>query len=92
MRIETYQLAEHGWVPNNERLPVIIYRNAIAPDHLKTLRAALNRLSRSMVGPPSGVMAFMTMIIITQRRMKFWALLQDRLAWRLAARMVGKSM
>lgn len=32
MQIESYQLAAHGWVPNNDRLPVIIYRNAIAPE------------------------------------------------------------
>jgi len=29
MNAETYLLAEHGWVPNNARLPVILYRNAL---------------------------------------------------------------
>jgi uncharacterized protein YjlB len=31
MKVATYQLAEHGWVPNNPRLPVICYRRALAP-------------------------------------------------------------
>ena len=35
MRIETYQLVQHGWVPNNARLPVILYRQAIVPDPFK---------------------------------------------------------
>jgi len=29
--VETFHLAPHGWVPNNERLPVIVYRHALAP-------------------------------------------------------------
>lgn len=30
MQVETYLIAAHGWVPNNARLPVILYRAAIA--------------------------------------------------------------
>ncbi|HUD95054.1 cupin [Sphingobium sp.] len=29
VEVETYRLAEHGWVPNNARLPVIIYQHAL---------------------------------------------------------------
>lgn len=29
MHVETCLLAEHGWVPNNARLPVIFYRHAV---------------------------------------------------------------
>ena len=29
MNVETIFLARHGWVPNNPRLPVLIYRDAI---------------------------------------------------------------
>jgi len=29
MRIETWFLAEHDWVPNNPKLPVILYRQAV---------------------------------------------------------------
>lgn len=32
MQIETYQLAEHDWVPNNAKLPVILYRRALKPE------------------------------------------------------------
>ena len=31
MQVETYLLAAHGWVPNNSRLPVILYRHALTP-------------------------------------------------------------
>lgn len=30
VQVETDLLAEHDWVPNNSRLPVILYRRAIA--------------------------------------------------------------
>jgi len=29
---EAVQLSRNGWVPNNERLPVLVYRNVIRPD------------------------------------------------------------
>jgi uncharacterized protein YjlB len=29
--VETFHLSPHGWVPNNARLPVIVYRRAFAP-------------------------------------------------------------
>ncbi|SDB95147.1 Uncharacterized protein YjlB [Paraburkholderia lycopersici] len=29
--VEAFHLAPHGWVPNNARLPVIVYRQALAP-------------------------------------------------------------
>ncbi len=29
MHVETFMLAKHGWVPNNARLPVVLYRNAL---------------------------------------------------------------
>jgi uncharacterized protein YjlB len=30
---ETLQLSRNGWMPNNEQLPVLIYRGAITPSH-----------------------------------------------------------
>ena len=40
MQIETYLLAEHGWVPNNAKLPVILYRQAMTPASREEAAAA----------------------------------------------------
>lgn len=40
MEIEIYQLAEHGWVPNNGRLPVILYRHALKAGAYEEVAAA----------------------------------------------------
>ncbi len=29
MEIDSFKLAENGWVPNNERLPVVVYRRVL---------------------------------------------------------------
>jgi uncharacterized protein YjlB len=47
MNIETYLLAEHDWVPNNARLPVLLYRHAIeAADCEATARAFETRFEQ----------------------------------------------
>jgi uncharacterized protein YjlB len=43
---ETLQLSRNGWMPNNEHLPVLIYRGAISPSHVdpaSTFEAAFQR-------------------------------------------------
>jgi uncharacterized protein YjlB len=40
VQVETYLLAEHDWVPNNGRLPVILYRRAIAPSSCEEAASA----------------------------------------------------
>lgn len=32
MEIESFQFGENGWVPNNDRLPVVLYRGAMKVD------------------------------------------------------------
>jgi uncharacterized protein YjlB len=32
MRVESYMLTEHDWIPNNQRLPVLVYRAALADE------------------------------------------------------------
>ncbi|MET0363041.1 MAG: cupin [Sphingobium sp.] len=42
--IETYLLAEHRWVPNNARLPVILYRHAISVGSCEDTASAFEKL------------------------------------------------
>jgi len=41
--VEAFHLAPHGWVPNNARLPVIVYRRALAPGAQDLARAFSER-------------------------------------------------
>lgn len=47
MNIESFVLPEHDWVPNNQRLPVLLYRGAIAigdcEDTAKAFEAAFEK-------------------------------------------------
>jgi uncharacterized protein YjlB len=51
MRPETLLLPPNGWVPNNERLPVVVYRRAIAADERDPARA-FERLFERNAWPP----------------------------------------
>jgi uncharacterized protein YjlB len=47
MAPETLFLRANGWVPNNPRLPVLIYRNVLPPAAPEDLAGALERLFES---------------------------------------------
>ena len=42
MEVEHFTLAENGWVPNNQRLPVLVYRG-IEPGNCETIASAFER-------------------------------------------------
>ncbi|WP_373864477.1 cupin [Paraburkholderia unamae] len=41
--VEAFHLGPHGWVPNNARLPVVVYRRALAPGTQDLARAFTER-------------------------------------------------
>jgi uncharacterized protein YjlB len=52
MRVETLLLPRHEWVPNNPRLPVILYREAFEPGAAEDLAAAFENRFRANGWPP----------------------------------------
>lgn len=52
MEIKTFLLAEHGWVPNNPRLPVILYRRALKATSLEETATQLEDLFQQHGWPP----------------------------------------
>lgn len=69
---EVLRIPRNGWTPNNEHLPVLLYRNVIATSG-RTRRRVSKRYSFRTVGRPSGAMGFMTSITIIRWRMRCWA-------------------
>ncbi|HTF71559.1 MAG TPA: KGG domain-containing protein, partial [Edaphobacter sp.] len=60
---ETLQLDRNGWVPNNQRLAVLIYHNVIDSKG-KTLRKRWNPCFGAMIGRHSGAMVSIPFITI----------------------------
>jgi uncharacterized protein YjlB len=61
MKIETLRLERHDWVPNNSRLPVILYRGAVPPGPAEETASAFEDLFRGNGWPPlwrNGVLGF----------------------------------
>jgi uncharacterized protein YjlB len=52
MNAETLLLERNGWVPNNPRLPVLLYRGALPEGDAETMAAGFERLFRSHGWPP----------------------------------------
>ena len=66
---EVIQLSRNGWMPNNEHLPVLLYRSAIrveGGDAADRFEAQFRRNG----WPPSGAMACTTFTTITRRLTK----------------------
>jgi uncharacterized protein YjlB len=52
MNVEGFVLPEHDWVPNNPRLPVLIYRGAVAGTDCEKTAEAFEEAFRSNGWPP----------------------------------------
>ncbi len=52
MEIETFLLAEHGWAPNNPKLPVILYRRALKAVSLEETAARFEECFQQHGWPP----------------------------------------
>lgn len=52
MEIETFLLAEHDWVPNNPKLPVILYRKVLAASACEAVAATFEGQFQRHGWPP----------------------------------------
>ena len=87
--IEEHLFADDGRVPNNPRLPLIVYRGAL--DTALAPPPPARRASPAMAGAGDGVPEFTLTTTITVPRMKSWASSPARLGCGSAVRMAGSS-
>jgi len=52
MKVETYLLSEHDWVPNNARLPTLIYRHALDHGSSDAVASAFEAAFQAYGWPP----------------------------------------
>ena len=68
---EVLHLSRNGWMPNNEHLPVLLYRNVIGTSGTDPA-AHFEAIFVGTAGRPSGVTACTTSTTITRLRMRCW--------------------
>lgn len=78
MRADHFLLAEHDWVPNNPRLPVIVYRRAVTAS--EDMAATFETLFGSNGWPAQWRDSVYDIIIIIRPRMRRSAFSQGALA------------
>ena len=81
---EVLQLSRNGWMPNNERLPVLLYRGAFDVRSVDPA-AVFEHLART-VGHRSGATACTTFTTTTPPRMRCWVSPPVQPVWRWAAK------
>ena len=73
-RCEHFMLPPNGWVPNNTRLPVLVWRGAIDPKAADLRRRVSKPCSRRTAGRRNGATASSTITISIRPRMRRSAL------------------
>lgn len=90
MKTDSIMLAENGWVPNNARLPVIIYSAALDSDEL-SLVDRFEALFGAHGWPADWRDAISTIIIITRLNTRCSAHFPVRQPWEWVDRKVAGS-
>ena len=75
---EALLLERNDWVPNNPRLPILLYRGVLPPATPEEMAHASSVCFKTMDGRRRGETACMAFIITIRRRTRSWALRQAR--------------
>ena len=73
MIYEHFVLQPNDWIPNNPKLPVILYRGALPPRGVEDAAFGFEQMLNETDGLLNGATGYSTTITIIPRRMRCWA-------------------